>query len=605
MTSIEQRRAHAVEQQQRVVHGMAPMYVQACPGAGKTRVIVERHLSRPVTGARRGRALVSFTNVACAEIVQRCADSRRDDLLRFPHFVGTIDTFLWRYLVRPFIEPDRLRHRIDTWDRINAVVTVKGQTYDHKIRLSDFQFHHDLDTGECTAQVRQTNRVYPVLNQLKKEGLIEQAETEAVRLRTEYAREHGYVTGHEVRVLARHYLRTRCEDVIALLRTRFDEIVIDEAQDCSNLDLAILEALRGAIPMVFIGDPDQAIYEFRGADPDNVRAFGTTLAEQIELTGNWRSTPAICQLAATLRPSRFTRPADDPIGDYHNDTTSILLIPANTPDEIDAAVTVFTAHARDLGIPTSQQLVLAHAGRRLPKGSASSAQPPTSPTAARVAWAAAVLSDAHPQRLRDTAYDILERALITYWYNDTDGVAIDVLCDRHGLNRPEFRRQAARVGVALPTVDQGTFAEWCKTANTVLKKFPPTPGQSRLGQSGNLLPGTAKDKRPRTVIKVPAGGSTDEIRASVIHQVKGEQADAVLVVLPDDDRTASLVNAWITGDHDPDIAESLRVLYVAATRARRLLTLALSKTALDGIQPYLTAKGVDSYGTVKHLQSRS
>src|SRR6266536_104875 len=133
MTSIEQRRVRAIEQQQQVVHGTAPMYVQACPGAGKTRVIVERHLTRPVTGARRGRALVSFTNVACAEIVQRCTDSGQDDLLRFPHFVGTVDTFLWRYLVRPFIEADRRRHRIDTWDRINAVVTVKGPIYEHKI----------------------------------------------------------------------------------------------------------------------------------------------------------------------------------------------------------------------------------------------------------------------------------------------------------------------------------------------------------------------------------------------------------------------------------------------------------------------------------------
>ena len=93
---------------------------------------------------RRGRAVLSFTNVACAEIRQRCSERDQPDMLRFPHFVGTIDTFLWRYLLRPYIEPNRRRHRIVSWDRVNAVVTVPAQPYDHKIRLSDFQFRHDL-----------------------------------------------------------------------------------------------------------------------------------------------------------------------------------------------------------------------------------------------------------------------------------------------------------------------------------------------------------------------------------------------------------------------------------------------------------------------------
>ncbi|WP_167305386.1 UvrD-helicase domain-containing protein [Saccharomonospora piscinae] len=592
MTSIEQRRAIAVEQQQRVVRTSAPAYVQACPGAGKTRVIVERHLTRPIYGARRGRALVSFTNVACAEIQQRCTEKARGDLLRFPHFVGTVDTFLWRYLVRPFIEPDRRRHRIDSWDRINAVVTVPARPHDHKIRLSDFQFRHDLNTGRCIAQIQQSNRVYPVLNRLKAEGLVQQAEAEAVRLRTEYARDDGYVTGHEIRVLARYYLRTRYVDVVSLLRTRFDEIIIDEAQDCSNLDLAILAEVRdAAIPLLFIGDPDQAIYEFRGAEPDCVRAFGATLAEQIKLTGNWRSTSAICQTAATLRPKWLARPADDPVGDHHCDGNGILLLRASNAVEVDAAVTTFIAQSRNLEIPADQQLILAHAGRRLPKGSAGSTQPPASPIAARVAWAAAVLSDSHPQRVRDTAYDILERALITYWYSGTDGATIDVLCDRNGLDRAAFRRLAARAGCALPGVSQGTFAEWCKEANAVFKQFPPNPGQRRASQGGRLVAGAAKDKSPRNVAAVSAGGG-GEIRASVIHQVKGEEADAVLVVVPDEDRTTATVDAWTSGEHPPEIAENLRVLYVAVSRARRLLALALPNSVFETVQDHLKAEGI-------------
>jgi hypothetical protein len=591
MTTIDQRRTRAIDQQDQVVRACAPVYVQACPGAGKTRVIVQRHLTQPITAPRRGRALVSFTNVACAEIRQRCSDQDRPDMLRFPHFVGTIDTFFWRYLLRPFIEPQRRRHRIDSWDRVNAVVTVDAWPYDHKIRLSDFQFHHDLATGICTAQLQQSNRTRAVVAKLTGDGLLSKAEEAAVELRTTYARQ-GYVTGHEVRVLARHYLQTRPSLVTSMLGARFDEIIIDEAQDCSNLDLAILTDLHNAdIPLVFIGDPDQAIYEFRGAEPDRVRDFGASLAHTIELTGNWRSAPAICQTAATLRPRRFARPADDAIGDHYDDTTPILPLPASKSGEVDTAVTTFTAEAHALGISTEQQLVLAHAGRRLPKGSSSATPPPASPAAARVAWATAVLSDKHTPQARDTAYAILERALVTYWYRDTDGTTTEILCDNHGVERTEFRRLAARAACAMPSVDGHKFDDWCKKANAVLKQHPPTPDCIREATTGTLQAGGAKGKQARTVAGVATGG-TGEIRASVIHQVKGEEADAVLIIIPDDSRTNTIVEAWISGDHDPDIAESLRVLYVAATRARRLLAIAIPPTVLDKIHHYLTMYGI-------------
>ena len=228
MTDIDQRRDEAVRRQQQVLTEPAPFYVQACPGAGKTRAIVERHLTRGSATGRRGRALVSFTNVACNEIHQRCHDAGHPDLLRFPHFVGTIDTFIWRYLVRPFISEDRYRFRIDSWDRINATVSVWG-TREHKVRLSDFQFRRDLTTSECTARLQPSNRTYATFKTLQKEGLLEEAERRAVEARTEYARK-GHVTGHEIRILALHSLHKCGPAIASMLRTRFDDLIVDEAQ---------------------------------------------------------------------------------------------------------------------------------------------------------------------------------------------------------------------------------------------------------------------------------------------------------------------------------------------------------------------------------------
>ncbi|MFE6611694.1 UvrD-helicase domain-containing protein [Amycolatopsis sp. NPDC057786] len=151
MTSLEQRRAAAREQQRRATSLPAPLFVQACPGAGKTRVIVDRHLAA-AGGGRRGQAVVSFTNVACDEVTRRCREAGRPHLADFPNFVGTIDSFLWRYLVRPFLSSDRTWNRIDSWERIGATVDVWDGRRTHTLRLSDFQWTRDPGAEQCRAQ---------------------------------------------------------------------------------------------------------------------------------------------------------------------------------------------------------------------------------------------------------------------------------------------------------------------------------------------------------------------------------------------------------------------------------------------------------------------
>lgn len=78
-------------------------FVTACPGAGKTRAVVARYLRRVDEEPRKGIALVSFTNAAVEEVRNRCVD--RQDAMKAPHFVGTFDGFIARYLVAPSTAP--------------------------------------------------------------------------------------------------------------------------------------------------------------------------------------------------------------------------------------------------------------------------------------------------------------------------------------------------------------------------------------------------------------------------------------------------------------------------------------------------------------------
>ena len=76
--------------------------MQACPGAGKTETILGR-VGSLLTGLppRRGVAVLSFTNAALEEFTRRCREASLERVLTHPHYVGTFDSFIRRFLVLP------------------------------------------------------------------------------------------------------------------------------------------------------------------------------------------------------------------------------------------------------------------------------------------------------------------------------------------------------------------------------------------------------------------------------------------------------------------------------------------------------------------------
>ncbi len=114
------------------------------------------------------------------------------------------------------------------------------------------------------------------------------------------------------------------ERVAAQVRRQYKWFVVDEFQDVSPLQSALLDLwLGGRDEICVVGDPAQTIYSFAGANADYLRDFprkfaGTT---SVELVRNYRSTPEIVQTASTLlagTPSqgvalRSQQPAGSPV----------------------------------------------------------------------------------------------------------------------------------------------------------------------------------------------------------------------------------------------------------------------------------------------------
>jgi uncharacterized protein (TIGR00375 family) len=102
------------------------------------------------------------------------------------------------------------------------------------------------------------------------------------------------------------------------LRARWPQISVDEYQDIDPVQYALLRSLAAdGTGLTAIGDPDQSIYGFRGADVDIFARFAADFpgATQVELTQNYRSAPAIVTAAmqaiapTTLVPARKAPPA--------------------------------------------------------------------------------------------------------------------------------------------------------------------------------------------------------------------------------------------------------------------------------------------------------
>jgi DNA helicase-2/ATP-dependent DNA helicase PcrA len=86
-------------------------------------------------------------------------------------------------------------------------------------------------------------------------------------------------------------------------RWRFAHLFVDEFQDVNPLQHALLEAWRGdRNDLCIVGDPNQAIYSWNGADPDLLRTFPQRFptGETIRLLDNYRSSPQILAAANAL-----------------------------------------------------------------------------------------------------------------------------------------------------------------------------------------------------------------------------------------------------------------------------------------------------------------
>jgi DNA helicase-2/ATP-dependent DNA helicase PcrA len=100
-------------------------------------------------------------------------------------------------------------------------------------------------------------------------------------------------------------------DVLAQYQQKFKHILVDEYQDTNHAQYALIRELAKSASLTVVGDSDQSIYAFRGADIRNITEFEKDFpgAKTILLEQNYRSTQNILSAANAVISNNFDRPA--------------------------------------------------------------------------------------------------------------------------------------------------------------------------------------------------------------------------------------------------------------------------------------------------------
>jgi DNA helicase II / ATP-dependent DNA helicase PcrA len=179
----------------------------------------------------------------------------------------------------------------------------------------------------------------------------------------ESAKQRDGVLDFEDLLLVTAYAMEEHREVATQVRAQYRHFVVDEYQDVNPLQQRLLDAwLGGRAEVCVVGDPNQTIYSFTGADPDYLLGFADRYpdAEVVKLERDYRSTPQVVGLANKLigqAPRRKGLPGLRLLGQRHDGPEPTFREHPDEPAEA-AAVAAAARALIDEGTPAAEIAVL-------------------------------------------------------------------------------------------------------------------------------------------------------------------------------------------------------------------------------------------------------
>jgi DNA helicase II / ATP-dependent DNA helicase PcrA len=271
-----------------------PLLIFAGAGSGKTRVLTHRIAWLIQQGrAEPGEILaVTFTNKAAREM-----RSRVENLLNLAAgaiWMGTFHAIGVRILRRDGSADGVDRHFViyDEADRLSVVKRVMTE-----LRLDEKRY----PPGGMVALIsRAKDEVINAEDQLKAAGTHNEELAAQIRVRYDAFLEQNNALDFDDLLMRTVWLFDRHPEVLEKYQKRFKYIMVDEYQDTNRAQYLMVRHLASKNRnLAVVGDDDQSIYAFRGADVRNILSFEHDYpdAHIVKLEQNYRSTQMILDAA--------------------------------------------------------------------------------------------------------------------------------------------------------------------------------------------------------------------------------------------------------------------------------------------------------------------
>lgn len=278
------------EQSHAVAHNYGPLLILAGAGSGKTTVLVSRtgRLVAEKIAMAQEICVLTFTNKAARELKHRVS-----------HKVGPSAKGLWAGTFHSFgLQLLRKNHKLaglpaqfGILDQSDAQSVLKELMKNIRNTTKE---KFDTDKLLNLIQVLRAGKTLPV-------GYLEEYHEMATVLHPLYEREllKLGVTDFEGLLLEPLKLFKKDPAVLEKVQNQYKQIMVDEFQDTNKEQMKLIELISGShLNLTVVGDDDQSIYGWRGAEIQNILNFPKNYknCEVIKLERNYRSSHSILDL---------------------------------------------------------------------------------------------------------------------------------------------------------------------------------------------------------------------------------------------------------------------------------------------------------------------
>ncbi len=309
-------------QREAVEHGEGPLLVGAGAGSGKTRTLTQRIIHLIRKGVRPDHILaITFTNKAADEIKRRIYAELPPHLTKSLPFLGTFHSFGAR------------------------ILREEGKTLSRTPSFTIFDNNDSLQLLKRVLKKLDMNATrHPPAKVAKKIGRIKTECANPADLEEEdriifaaYENSLRQQNAFDFDDLIEKPVRLFGSDAATLEkhRSRYSYVLVDEFQDVNRAEYLLVKLLSGKHRNLnVVGDDNQSIYGFRGADFRNFLDFEKDWPETkvINLGENYRSSGAIVRASyGVIKNNKFQRPKE--LWTPNEEGAPIRVVAAETPED--------------------------------------------------------------------------------------------------------------------------------------------------------------------------------------------------------------------------------------------------------------------------------